>query len=744
LAIFKQSLPQPALLLLLILSLIGGEVRDAVTGAPIEGAIVQLSGTSTGAQTDPRGRFTLDASGTVRLRVSHIGYAARDIMAREGDTTLVVALMPSARALEGVIVRALRGDGEAPITQRVVPKEEIERGYFGQELPYLLAKAPSLTSYADAGSFAGYSYLRLRGIDQTRINITLDGVPLNEPEDQGLFFQNVPDLANSLQSVQIQRGVGTSTAGTASYAGSINLESAALSGAGRRGEIQLTRGSFDTDRASAEYQSGLAGGRGAIYARYTGQQTDGYRRHSDNRSTSGFASGAYLGARTIAKVTAFAGRARNHLAYAAAPLDAIEADPRVNPVSPRERDDFSQQFASLTITRELSPNASWATTAYGQWASGDYDVFFDPDLYNFNLASRWGGALSTWRWSGNGVQVDAGAHASLYRRDHFEKIHPDLDTRIYDNQGTKGEASGFARASADLGPVTVSGDLQVRRAWFEYTPDVHAGVAPASTDWTFVNPKIGITYQADRRVTLYASYGTNGREPTRGDMFAGFDNLDTSNVAFIGSFDRVRPERVHDLETGITLQAGDLSLGANAYAMQFRNEIAPIGALSYLGLPLRKNVASSYRRGIELDASYRLTSATELWSTATVSWNRIREYTDDASGETFGEVEPLMTPRFLSSHGLRWRPLQVLGATVSGRYASRAFLSNTGNAAFVAPAWYLLDGGVDASWGRYGLAVQVNNLLDRRAFSGGYTDGTTSYYYVQAERNIFATMKVEF
>jgi iron complex outermembrane receptor protein len=186
---------------------IGGVVRDAMSGAPIEGVVVQVAGSAAGTQTDARGHFHVDAEGSVRLKFSRIGSASREVVAKAGDTTLLVTLTPSARALEGVVVRALRGDGEAPISQHLVAKSEIERNYFGQEMPYLLSSAaPSITSYADAGSFAGYSYLRLRGIDQTRINITLDGVPLNDPEDQGLYFQNIPDFANSLQSVQIQRG----------------------------------------------------------------------------------------------------------------------------------------------------------------------------------------------------------------------------------------------------------------------------------------------------------------------------------------------------------------------------------------------------------------------------------------------------------------------------------------------------------------------------------------------------------
>jgi len=185
-----------------------------------------------------------------------------------------------AQRLERVMISAVRASGAAPISQKTLTQADLEPRYFGQDVPLVLqGAAPSLTSYAETGNYWGYSYIRLRGIDQSRINLTLDGIPLNDPEDQVLYFADFPDLANSLRSVQVQRGVGTSSNGTAAYAGSINMETISLASAPRSAEVQIEGGSFGSKRLSAEFQSGLMPSRFAAYARVSALRTDGYRYH---------------------------------------------------------------------------------------------------------------------------------------------------------------------------------------------------------------------------------------------------------------------------------------------------------------------------------------------------------------------------------------------------------------------------------------------------------------------------------
>jgi iron complex outermembrane receptor protein len=728
--------------LLLSVFTVRGEVRDAVTGEPVPGVAVAPVALAGGTLTDARGRFTLELDGPTRVRFARVGYQTAEYQF-SSDTVVVVSLEPAAPSLERVTVTALRGDAAAPIPQRTMEREEIERRYVGQDVPLLLTGQPSITSYADAGAFSNYTYLRLRGIDHTRVNITLDGIPLNDPEDQFVYFSNFPDFGNSLESAQIQRGVGTSSYGTAAYAGAINFQSAPLANSARAAELQIGGGSFGTRRGSAEWTSGRVSDRFAGYVRASAHRTEGYRHHSGNKGESYFASGAYLGRRDIVKVVAFGGRSRNELAYLAASLADIERDPRTNPLGKDERDDFQQHFANVSWTRALGVDEAVQASAYTIWADGDYDVRIAPDLYNFQLASRVTGALATWSTRRGAFDMHVGVHANTYHRHHSQAIRPDLDQLVYHNTGRKREQSAFVKGALSLGDVTLFGDLQVRHPEFEYVPDAQSGIAGSSITWTFVNPKGGITWEISRGVTVYGSYGSNGREPTRNDMFAGDDNVDASDT-LVFPLSRVRPERVYDAEVGARWRATALSANVNLFDMRFRNEITPIGELSDIGLPLRKNVRSSYRRGVEADITWQPHTRLLTTFNATLSRNRIAEYTDDATEETYHDVEPLLTPRVLVNHAIDWQATRELSLSVGGRYVGRSFLANTSDSRFVTPSAYIVDAGAAWQLGRHELALRVMNVGSTRFYAAGYTDGTTPYYYISAPRAIFATATIGF
>ena len=731
---------------LLPLAGINGTVRDADSRAPIPGVTVQVLCRIQGTITDSAGRFTLDAPPGVQLRLSRIGYAPLELTA--ADSVIDVSLTPAARALEGVTVTALRAegarDGGAPITQRVVGQEEIEQQYSGQEMPFLLSTTPSVTAYSESGAYSNYTYFRVRGIDQTRVNITLDGVPLNDAEDQGVFFSNFPDFANSMHSVQVQRGVGTSSQGVASYAGSINFESIALAGSARRGEVQLSRGAFNTTRASAEWQSGLLPAGLAFYGRLSTQDTDGYRHHAGNRSTGAFVSAGWFRERTSAKLTALTGVSRNELSYLAASIDEIRADPRTNPLPASDRDRFDQTLLSLAVTRVLGSSSTLSATAYTVGAGGDYDVTFGPDISNFNLRSRVTGAFATYNRQLSRWTLSTGVHGSTYYRDHFLFLRPDLSTELYRNQGEKDDASAFAKVAFETGRLTLFGDLQGRQVWYRYNPDAGAGIASSGTRWSFLNPKIGATYLIRPGLSMYASVGSNGREPARNDMFAGFDNVDTTNAAFVGPLDRVRPERVTDTELGLTHRGRQADLTVSAFLMRFHNEITPIGELSYIGLPLRKNVESSTRSGVEMDFTWRGFDRAIFGINATLMRARIAEYTDDATQQTFRDVTPLLTPAFTSNQSVQFILARSLRLGLDGRYVSRSYLANTGDSRFVTPPAWLMDAALTWSPGRVTVLAQLRNVLDREFFSGGYTDGATSYYYIAAPRNLTVTTRVGF
>lgn len=735
--------------LLLSLLTVSGSVRESSTQLPVQGALVQLVGSQRATLTDSAGRFEIDASVGDRLLVSRGGFVSRELLIN-ASTGLVVELTPSVRALEGVTVTAIRAESPAsgaPIAQHVVTRNEIEAQYSGQELPNLLmVTTPSITTYSDGGAYSNYTYLRIRGIDQTRVNVTLDGVPLNDAEDQGVFFSNFPDFGNSLQSIQVQRGVGTSTLGIASYAGSINMESIALNHAPRGGELQLTGGAFGTRRASAEWQSGLLPSGFSVYGRLSASESDGYRRNAGNISHGGFLSAGYFAGRTSVKGTLLSGISRNELSYLASDVSTLNSDPRDNPLPPVDRDRFRQSVGSVALTHLLGTSSSVTATAYVVEAGGNYDVTFDGTTSNYTLGSAMYGLLSGFstQLRGGAALLNVGMHANTYARAHGSAVRPDLSSPLYRNTGEKDEVSAFVKASLTEGPLTLFTDVQVRRAFFRYNPTAASGIDGSSIAWNFLNPKLGVTWALKPQTRVFASWGTNGREPTRNDMFAGFDDVDTTNVDFVGPLSRVRPERVHDMELGVAHTVNRLTLGANLFDMRFRNEITPIGALSYIGLPLRKNVARSTRRGLELDGSLLLHRDVLVTANATWMRGRISEYTDDTSGETYRDVEPLLTPSFVGNHTITL-PLGRRGTVaVGGRYVSRSFLANTGDERFVTPPGYLTDVALTVHAGPAIVLVQLRNALDRRFYSAGYTDGASSFYYIHPPRNLTVSTRWSF
>ncbi|MBX3175350.1 MAG: TonB-dependent receptor [Gemmatimonadaceae bacterium] len=646
--------------------------------------------------------------------------------------------------LESVVIRALRAGGATPTSQTTLDRRTIERTYAGQDAPLALLGATGITAASDAGAFSGYSSIRLRGVDQTRLAISVDGVPLNDPEDQVLYFSNVPDFMNSMHSVQVQRGVGSSAFGTASFAGSLDFQSLPLMTTERFAEGQLTGGSWGTQRVSVEGATGLVNGF-AAYGRVSTQETVGYREHSGNEALSGFVSAGWFGSRDALKLTGFAGRSKMQLAYYAPSEAELEANPRTNVMGRDERDDFRQEMLSLQYTRVLRPGVTVTTTGYRNSAGGWYDVDVgDPTLWRFNLDHVWYGLLSTLNYDREGLSVSAGAHLSRYARDHFLNIKPDTRTRIYDNTGHKAEQSAFVKATVTRGAFDWTGDLQLRRAAFRYEATPGNSFDTPRVDWLFMNPKVGVTWRAQPALSLFASLGQASREPTRSDMFAGADDMDDAAAADLLPLSQVKPERLTDVEVGARWRRGTLQASVNGFAMWFQDEIAAIGAIAVTGSQLRKNVDRSTRLGVEGELAWQVHRRLLVTGNAMLMRARIAEYTDEASATTYTDVAPVLSPAVIANAQLAWQAASALELTLSGRHVGESQLANDGNAALVTPAFTLADLGLAYTVGRSALRVQVQNLFDATAYASGYTDGSVRYFFPVAARTVLATVTVGF
>lgn len=679
---------------------------------------------------------------SILLIASSASAQVADTLKTAGDS----ARADSARKIERVLVTAIRAAEAAPIAQKTIAAATIRQRQFGQDVPLLLVGAtPSLSVHTETGTNWGYSYLRLRGMDQTRINITIDGIPLNDMEDQVLYFANFADLMSSVQSVQVQRGVGTSSAGTASFAGSVNFETMPVARRDRGGELQLQLGSFGAQRVSTAFSSGLMGpgGRFAVQGRAGVVRTNGYRDHSGVAGGSALVGAGWFGDRDILKLTALVGVLSDTLSYVGATRAELATNRRYNPLAPDERDRFGQQMLALAYTRLLSEGTSLNTTIYRNSAAGSYDYADGTDRYRFNLDHTWYGVTSAINHQRGALQLHAGINANDYSRAHRGYFQP--STTLYDNTGHKSDLSGFVKGSYELGRMRWFADVQGRHASFRYEPDVNAGISERSIDWNFLNPKAGVTMRLGHGVSAFASYGATTREPARSDLLAGDDDLNAGNVADYGDFTRVRPETVRDFESGLTLVRPSFDVQANVYSMDFRNDIARIGAPTASGAVLRRNVGESYRRGLELDGTWRVLPRVTLAGNASWSANRIRQFTDSSRGTPVvrRNVQPLLTPRFMATQRADVAATRSLTLSAEGRYQSQAYLDNTGSADRVLPSYYVLDATARWTRARYGLTVRGVNLGDSQRFgSGSVSSSGTVRYFVLPARSVFVTAEM--
>lgn len=742
---------------------IRGVVKDS-TGQPVAGASVSIDGARS-AVTAADGAFAVEsADGKHTLRVSRAGFQT-EMRSVAGGDSIEIELRPA--LAETIVVSGIRADEVTPVTKTNLERDQIEQRYRGQDIPLLLRDAPSINAYTESGiGGSGYSYITLRGVSPTRINFTLDAVPLADSEDMGTYFADFPDLAESLQSVQIQRGVGTSTVGSPSFGGSINLQSIDLTQQSTT-QGRLSAGAFGGRLASVGYQSGALPGGFALYSRFSYNRSDGFREHSGVRQRNLFVSAAKQNESSQLKLTGFSGHEKQQMSFYATDRDTLKQNMKFNPLSPEDKDSFGYDLAQLQYLRAISGGVNFTASAYYQRGYGWYRLFdYEPtktNLRQYGLDGMLIGSMLTMSYTRGPFSANYGLNVNRFRREHTRDLVG--GPRDYYNYGTKGEANAFAKFGYEVGKWHLYSDAQLRYTDFRYHGDVH--IKPI--DWTFFNPKLGARYELSPSSSVYTSVGMSTREPTRNDLFQGEDNATVSH-----DLHAVRPERLVDFEAGWDHRVSDLSLAANLYAMESRNEIAATGELSEIGLALRRNVDRSHRRGIELDAGWQALPSLRLRTIANVSRNRIRSWTQfydvkDPGGNyltskprVHRSVNPILTPDVIVSQAIDFAPTSMLTVGAVGRYVGKSYLDNTNNAAFTTPSFFVLEASaaVDLSrWlpaGRPRLTIQVNNALDnKRVYPSGYSylyitrekSGAESisgipYFYPQATRNAVVMLDV--
>lgn len=742
-----------------------GTVVDRA-GKPVPGATVTVRGKTVGL-CDDEGRFSVELEpGKREIEVRHPGHRSQARVVEGSAEGLRFELPPLSAVTESVTVSAIRAGDDVPITQRNLNREEIETLSYGQDIPQTLQYTPSVTWYSDSGLGSNYSYLSLRGIQQTRINMTYDGAPLNDPAEHAVYFNNYHDFANEVGGIQIQRGVGTSTYGTPSYGGSVNFSSVPFAEE-HGGDARLVLGSYDTRRGSLAYGSGVLDNGFAVSGRVSYSETAGYRENSGSEHGTLFLNAGWQGKRSSLKFVSFTGSAESQLAFLAVEPEILEQNPRYNPLTEQDRDDFGQTFAQLQYSGVLDEKTVLNASVYYNGADGYFQLWDDPvaqnELQRFGIDQYFVGGSVSATWDTERLTASIGVHYNDFRGDHS------LDGaagRVYLNTGFKQTANLFGKLEYRLGDWLLYGDAQLRWAEFSYEGEVDLG----SVNWTFVDPRVGFRWFASQRLSTYASIGRAQREPTRLDLLLGEDNATVAH-----DLEAVEPEEVIDFEAGVSYDTPRVGLQANVYAMEFTNEIALTGELSAVGLPLRRNVDDSYRRGFEIDLRWMVSKRWTILHSANLSRNRIASWTQyydvyDAQGNwidsrpiSHSDVQPLLTPEIVANLGVEWASRDARIALI-GRYVGDSHLDNTGNDDFIAPAFTNLDlrASVDFSrfWsaGRPRLTFYLTNLLDdldqypsgysyqfitENASGAGALDGTR-YYYPLAGRNLMAKLEFRF
>ncbi|SNS07839.1 iron complex outermembrane recepter protein [Belliella buryatensis] len=777
---------------------ISGSVKDSQTGEHLVGANVVLEGTGRGATVDLSGKFEIRniPSGSYVLRVSFLGYETlKNSINVPLNEVLELSLDQSSIFTEEFIVYGTRATDVTPTTFQNIKKEDIAKLNLGQDIPMLLNYTPSVVSFSDAGAGVGYTGLRIRGSDQTRINVTVNGIPLNDAESHGVFWVNMPDFASSVDNMQIQRGVGTSTNGAATFGASINIQTDTRQDEAY-GEVDNSFGSFNTRRHTVKAGTGLINDRWAFDARLSQITSDGYidRAFSDLRSY--FVSGGYYGDKHVVKVNIFSGAEQTYQAWEGVPEALLATNRTFNRYTyDNQTDNYQQDHYQLIYTGALSPNWKANAALHYTYGRGYYEQFRPNDrLSNYSLSPVVIGETSIARmdiirrrwldndfyggvFSFNYISDDAkwdvvlGGGANRYDGDHFGELiwmqfANDVNIRdtYYDNVAVKDDRNIYLKGTYEaIEGLFLFGDLQYRGIDYRFD-GINNDLRDISgqVSYNFFNPKFGLTYQTSTGKSWYASYAVANREPVRRD-FTDSPIVDRAPQA----------ENLQNIEAGIKVNKSRYTYNANLYYMKYNNQLVLTGQLNDVGAYVRDNVADSYRAGIELDGAYQLSSKFSLGGNLAISRNKIAEFTeylDDYSAAVFFQEEITYTntdiafsPNVVGSAILDYRPFKNLELSLLNKYVGSQYMDNTMNENRKLDAFWTTDLRLNYAMrprfvNNLEFTLMVYNIFNQLYEPNGYTfsyflpgEGETgrqlvteNFYYPMAGTNFLAGVKVRF
>ncbi|MEP0599814.1 TonB-dependent receptor [Nonlabens ulvanivorans] len=667
---------------------------------------------------------------------------------QEADTT-------KSEKLDAVLVKAVRVNAKSPITHSNLTKEEIAKRNLGQDIPMLLNFLPSVVTTTDAGAGIGYTGLRVRGVSSQSTNVTINGIPYTDAESLGTFWVNLGDFSSSVESLQLQRGVGTSTNGSDAFGASINVLTDAVSKESS-GEISNSIGSFNSRKHTVKFSTGLMNDHFEIAGRLSNIQSDGYIDRATSDLKSYFLQGAYVDDNTLIKAVTFGGNNVTYQSWFGIDKATLRENRTFNPAGQyedengvtqfydNEVDDYRQDHYQLHWNQRY--NRNWSTNiglnyTYGR---GFFEQFKEDDdfsTYGFDELTVDGQTVNTTdvirrRWLDNdyyvfnasanyknrNLDMIFGTSISHYDGDHYGEViwarfasQSNIRDRYYDGNGKKNDFSVFSKATYKLNDkVQLYGDLQVRNVNYS-TSGITSDLVELLVDenYTFFNPKAGVTYKYNDNNDLYLSYARANREPNRNDF-----ESDSS----------IRPEQLNDFELGWRHKEGNFSFNANGYLMLYNEQLVLSGELNDVGAPLRTNSGESYRLGLELEAVIPVNSKLTIQPNLALSSNKNKETIRSFDGElqNLGSTDIAFSPEVVAANAIVFQPIKNLQVSLLSKFVGEQFMSNTEAQESKLDSYFTNDINLiytikpRSVFKTIVLTALVNNIFDEKYESNGY------------------------
>lgn len=776
---------------------VSGKITEKQTGYPLPGATVKIENTTIGATADTAGNYHIGnlKSGKYTLTISFIGYAtSRKKIILKKDLRVDAVLEPMVINDDfGVVIEGITASDETPVVFTNLYKQSIEKDNSGRGFEYLLDQTPSTVVSSNAGAGVGYTSVRVRGSDGTRTNVTINGIPLNDAEDQGVYFVDLPDLASSVNAIQVQRGVGTSTNGAGAFGASIAI---ATTRPGRDPYVELNNsaGSYGTVKNTLSLGTGLLGGHFSFDGRLSRMTSDGYIERSSSDLKSYFLSGAYKGRNNSLQLNIFSGHEKTGQAWDGVPEDSLRAgNRRYNELGYIEKtgtyyknqtDNYTQTHYQLIYDQRIDPKLSFRGALHYTRGYGYYEEYKNAeDFASYGITPVTIGGVSVSNsdlvrqlWLSNyfygttynftyrptyNIKLMLGGAYNEYKGDHYNDIvWTQESTDIppgYEYSRDKAKKTDFnvySRAELNVGKFLLYGDLQYRHIGYSFLGfDRNLNNIQQKALLDFFNPKIGANLYLGSGSEVYASLSVGNHEPNRND--------------FVNSSPASRPksENLKDFEAGYRFGSVNFSATVNGYYMLYKNQLVLTGSLDDVGEAIRTNIPDSYRAGVELMTRVKIAKPLTWTANATLSANKVKNFTqylynydnDSYEATTYKKANIAYSPGFIGASTLSYQPFKGAEVAFISKYVSRQYLDNTSTVSRSLDAFFVNDLRLNYSFKFKGvkevdLGLLINNIFSEKYESDGATypdiEGGSvvnyNYYFPQAPANFLASLNIKF